>query len=118
MIVERLEQAPELRQIIDDRSVLKAHKELIDLLMTAMVPAGRDGDYYAFAVPPFGIEPFYESQGWRRLGLGESEHFHEHLNVPTGRRAPSHAPFAGALRRCRQGWPGAAGARMLAACLK
>ena len=82
VIVERLSEAPELRQIIDDRSVLETHRELIDLLMTAMVPAGRDDDYYAIAVEPFGTVPFYESPGWRRLGFGESERFHEHLNIP------------------------------------
>ena len=41
VIVEKLEEAPELRGIIDDRSVLVTHRELIDLMMTAMVPAGR-----------------------------------------------------------------------------
>ena len=82
VILERLGEAPELRQVIDDPSVLETHRELIDLLMTAMVPAGRDDDYYAMAVEPFGTDPFYQSPGWRRLGLGEHEGFHEHLNLP------------------------------------
>ena len=82
MIVERLDEAPELRQIIDERSVLETHAELIDLLMTAIVPAGRRDDYYAMAVDPFGTVPFYESPGWRRLELGDSERIHEHLNIP------------------------------------
>ena len=45
VIVEKLEKAPELRGIIEDRSVLEAHHELVELLMTAVVPAGRRDDY-------------------------------------------------------------------------
>ena len=44
VIVEKLEEAPGLREIINDRSVLDTHRELIDLMMTAMVPAGRGDD--------------------------------------------------------------------------
>jgi len=43
-IVEKLVEAPELRGIIEDRSVLDPHRELVDLMMTAMVPAGRHED--------------------------------------------------------------------------
>lgn len=68
-IVEKLEGAPELRGIIDDRSVLATHRELIDLMMTAMVPAGRRDDYHAMAVEPFTMLPFYETPAWRSLGL-------------------------------------------------
>ena len=82
LIVERLDEAPELRQIIDDRSVLETHRELIDLLMTAIVPAGRQDDYFAIAVDPFGTVPFYQSPAWKRLGLGEDERFHERMNIP------------------------------------
>ena len=82
VIVEKLEEAPELRQIIDDTSVLEQHQEFIELLMTAIVPAGRREDYYAMAVGPFGIAPFYESPGWRGLGVGDIERFHERLNIP------------------------------------
>ena len=53
VIVERLAEAPVLREIIDDRSALEPHRELIDLMMTAVVPAGRRDDYYAAAGEPF-----------------------------------------------------------------
>ena len=81
VIVEKLEEAPELREIIDDRSVLETHRELIDLMMTAMVPAGRSDDYYAEAGEPFNYRPFYETPAWRRLGLGDAERFVEWLNM-------------------------------------
>ena len=81
VIVEKLQEAPELRKTIEDPSVLEAHRELIDLLMTAMVPAGRHDDYYAIAVEPFGTVPFYASPAWRRLGLGESGRFIERMNM-------------------------------------
>ena len=61
--------------------MLETHRELIDLLMTAMVPLGRHDDYYAIAVEPFGTVPFYESPGWKRLELGEGERFHKHMNI-------------------------------------
>ena len=81
VIVERLDEFPELRQVIAERSVLETHGELIDLLMTAMVPVGRHDDYYAMAVEPFGTIPFYESPGWKRLELGKGERFHERMNI-------------------------------------
>ena len=82
VIVEKLEDAPELREIIDDRSLLETHRELVDLMMTALVPAGRTDDYYAEAGEPFNYLPFYETPAWRRLGLGDAERFMERLNVP------------------------------------
>ena len=84
VIVERLEEASELRGTIDDDSVLDTHRELIDLMMTAMVPAGRREDYYAAAGEPFKTvsRRFYETPAWRRLGLGEAEHVGHQLNMP------------------------------------
>ncbi len=82
VIVEKLEEAPELRGIIDDRSVLETHEELVELLMSAIVPAGRRDDYYALAVAPFTTLPFYETPAWRRLGMGEPERFKEQINMP------------------------------------
>ena len=81
VIVEKLERAPELRGIIDDRSVLETHRDLIELLMTAIVPAGRRDDYYALAVEPFTTLPFYETPAWRRLGLIEAERVNEQINM-------------------------------------
>ena len=82
VIVEKLEGAPGLREIIDDRSVLDTHRELIDLMMTAMVPAGRGDDYYAAALEPFTTLPFYETPAWQRVGLCEAERIKERLNIP------------------------------------
>ena len=82
VIVEKLEEAPGLREIIDDRSVLDTHRELIDLMMTAMVPAGRGDDYYAAALEPFTTLPFYETPAWQRVGLCETERIKERLNIP------------------------------------
>ncbi len=82
-IVEKLEGAPELGGIIDDRSVLTTHRELIDLMMAAMVPAGRRDDYHAMAVEPFTMLPFYETPAWRSLGLSDAERMMESVNIPT-----------------------------------
>ena len=83
VIVEKLEEAPELRGIIDDDSVLETHRELIDLMMTAMVPAGRREDYYAAAGLPFKTlsRTFYETPAWRGLGLGDAERVKHQINM-------------------------------------
>ena len=82
VIIEKLDEAPELREIIHDRSLLETHQELIELMMTAMVPAGRRDDYYAAALEPFTTVPFYETPAWQRVGLCEPEHIKERLNIP------------------------------------
>ncbi len=79
--IEKLEEAPELRRTIDDHSVLESHREIIELMMTAMVPAGRSDDYYAEAGESFNYLPFYETPAWRRLGLGDGESFLRRLNM-------------------------------------
>ncbi len=82
VIVQKLEDVPEFRGIIDDRSILEEHRELIELMMTAMVPAGRHEDYYAAALEPFTTVPFYETPAWERVGLCDPEGIEERLNIP------------------------------------
>ena len=89
VIIEKLDEAPELREIIHDRSLLETHQELIELMMTAMVPAGRRDDYYAEASEPFDYLPFYETPAWRRLGLDDAKSFLKRLN-----RAPEQFAFS------------------------
>ena len=89
VIVEKLEEAPGLRGIIDDHSVLETHRELVELMMTAMVPVGRSDDYYAEASEPFNYLPFYETPAWRRLGLDDAKSFLKRLN-----RAPEQFTFS------------------------
>jgi hypothetical protein len=80
-IVNQLDKAPELRGVIDDPSILEAHEDLVELLMTAMVPAGRRDDFYMLAVTPFTTRSFYESPAWRRLGLDGGDRFTDQLNL-------------------------------------
>ena len=87
VILEKLQEAPELRRAIDDPSMLDGHRELVDLMMTAMVPPARLDDYYAMAVEPFGDVPFYESPAWKRLGFDHIERFKERINIPSDQMA-------------------------------
>jgi hypothetical protein len=87
VIVEELESAPELRQAIDDMSVLDGHRELVDLMMTAMVPPARRDDYFAMAVKPFGDVPFYESPAWQALGFEDMARFKDSLSIPPDQMA-------------------------------
>ena len=63
-------------------------------MMTAMVPASRRDDYYAAAGEPFNMVPFYETPGWRQVGLGEARRFMERLNMPPDQFALSKLMWA------------------------
>ena len=83
-VLAGLVDAPELRGPIDDLSLLEPHAELLERMMSAAVPLGTADDFYAAAVVPFRLSPFYETAAARRVGLFESsEGFATRMNVST-----------------------------------
>lgn len=73
IITEKLKSAPELLQPITDLSVVEKNNELIEeLLNICFPPAIQDHELYA-AVYPDRLESFYETPGFKRLGLFENQ---------------------------------------------
>ena len=66
-LVTKVESFPELQGVIEDHSVLAPHQELINLMMSAVMPQGLDQDYLGFASPAYAFKPFYISPKLVRL---------------------------------------------------
>jgi GAF domain-containing protein len=67
LVREEVEKAPELLGTIEDTAVLERHRELVDVLMSAVFPpAGWEQDYGA-ALRPFSLQSFYATPSFRRL---------------------------------------------------
>jgi hypothetical protein len=59
MLLERLAKAPELEQPIEEESVLEKHSELMEFLMTMVVPPFRRQNNLVKVSAPFEMRPFY-----------------------------------------------------------
>ena len=59
IIREKVRQAPELSAVIDDVSVIGKHRELVDLMMSAMFPPAFWEQEYGAALFPFQLRAFY-----------------------------------------------------------
>lgn len=78
---EKLEQAPELLQPIEDLSTLEPHSALVNELMSLIfAPLSWDTEAVA-AVIPFTIKPFFVSPHFQRLFLNEDGSFRGRRNV-------------------------------------
>ncbi|MEO0855351.1 MAG: hypothetical protein AAFY55_00680, partial [Bacteroidota bacterium] len=68
-LVEAVEATPALLGDIEDPAVLREHGDLVQALMSTLIPSGWLDDRLAFAIPPFALAPFFETPTARRLGL-------------------------------------------------
>jgi hypothetical protein len=64
-----LDAAPELRAPIEDLSVLERHRDLVDVLMSRVFPAGSWEQSYAAATVPFQLRAVHATPNFRRLLL-------------------------------------------------
>ena len=62
-------QYPELTEPIDDLSVIEEHRELVDMLVSAMLPIGSPDNSYAAAVLPYSPVAFYMTPGFEKENL-------------------------------------------------
>lgn len=68
---EDLQRAPELLGVIDDLSILERYQELLELMMSAVIPlASRDRQYSA-ACAPFNFQIFFATAAMQRLLMNE-----------------------------------------------
>jgi len=70
VVVERLDAAPELRGPVASREALRPHRELVDLMMTAVFPRAFWHDTFAAALVPFQLRSFCTTPALERLAVG------------------------------------------------
>jgi len=81
IVREKIKQAPELSAVIDDVSVISKHQQLVDLMMSAMFPAGFWEQEYGAALFPFQLRAFYATSLFRRTLMNDDGTLHGRVNV-------------------------------------
>ena len=72
IVRERIKQAPELSAVVDDVSVIAKHRQLVDLMMSAMFPPAFWEQEYGAALFPFQLRAFYATSLFRRTLMNET----------------------------------------------
>lgn len=80
-IQHALRQTPALLEPIEDLSVIAAHKELVDAMMTAIFPPATWHTTYAAALCPFQMQSFYATPSFERLMLSDDGYLSGRMNV-------------------------------------
>lgn len=65
-ILEQVEQTPALRGELEDVAVLEAHTDLLDMLMSILLPVGMCETTYSAAILPWQPECFYATPAFER----------------------------------------------------
>ena len=81
LVEEELRKAPELREPIEDLSVLARHRELIDMLMAVVFAPAERERAYGSAMVPFHLRSFYATPSFERLLVGEGGYLRARFNV-------------------------------------
>ncbi len=81
VIRQKLENAPDLREPIEDLTILEKHQEFIDLLMSAVFPPAFWESDCAAAFVPFEFTGFYATPLFKTLFGMEGHSFTPQLNI-------------------------------------
>ena len=81
VIRQKLENAPELKKLIEDLTILEKHQELIELLMTVVFPPAFWESDCAAAFVPFQFTSFYATPLFKTLFRMEGQDFTPQLNI-------------------------------------
>ena len=81
VVRQKLAQTPELREPIDDLTILANHRELIALLMSVVFPPASWESDCAAAFVPFQFTGFYATPTFKKLFRMEGEGFTPQLNI-------------------------------------
>src|SRR5881296_2776140 len=81
IVRERIKQAPELSAVVDDVSVIAKHRQLVDLMMSAMFPPAFWEQEYGAALFPFQLRAFYATSLFRRTLMNDDGTLHGRVNV-------------------------------------
>lgn len=82
-VADAVARAPELLSPIADPAVLDRHRELVDLLMTAVFPPVAARQEYGLAMTPFRLVTFHATPPARRLLVGPDGALHGRVSVDT-----------------------------------
>lgn len=63
-MLDYIQQSPELKQPIEDLSILDKHRTFIDFMMTAVIPSANTGKELAAAIFPFQFKSLYSTQAF------------------------------------------------------
>src|SRR5229473_1968245 len=81
IIREKVRQAPGLAGVIEDLSIIGQHKELVDLMMTAMFPPAFWEQEYGAALFPFQLRAFYATSAFRRSLMNDDGTLQGRVNL-------------------------------------
>ena len=81
IIREKVRQAPELAGVIEDVSIVGKHRELVDLMMSAMFPPAFWEQEYGAALFPFQLRAFYATSAFRRSLMNDDGTLHGGVNL-------------------------------------
>jgi hypothetical protein len=81
IVAEELERAPELSHPIQDVALLKQHRTVVDVLLSAVFAPAVWGQQYGAAMLPFHLRGFYATPPARRLLLSADGILQGRLNV-------------------------------------
>ena len=81
IVRERIKQAPELSAVVDDVAVIAKHRQLVDLMMSAMFPPAFWEQEYGAALFPFQLRAFYATSLFRRTLMNDDGTLHGRVNV-------------------------------------
>jgi hypothetical protein len=87
IVREKVRQAPALAGVIEDPGVIARHKEVVDLMMTAMFPPAFWEQEYGAALFPFQLRAFYATPAFRRALLNEDGTLLGRVNLDGARLA-------------------------------
>lgn len=66
-ILDLIEKAPELKEPIEDLSVVEKHKELVGLLMSAIIPSALVDTELSAGLIPFNFRGFFATEGFKAV---------------------------------------------------
>lgn len=81
-VLDQLRDVPELRQPIEDLSLLDKHRELVNFLMTAAMPHANQDEELAAATSPFQFKSFYSTRAFNRTLNFEKIEKSAEVNIP------------------------------------
>ncbi len=97
IVGEEIRKAPELAGTIEDLSVIERHRDLVDVLMSAVFPPASWEQEYGAAMFPFQLRGFYATPLMRRLLMSEDGAIQGRVNLDTPMVAAMRMGYAYAL---------------------